>query len=174
MDRFCKLNNTDLRERFIKMKIARICEKTVVLVITAILCCGLTSPALSRGPDMHLCQIVAGEMVAEAVRGRLVETRAAEGRCVYVVALPEGVANATFVIYRHEARDYGELRDAQDGEVTRLDGLGDEAVLSFDPETKRYWLLVLQRDLGTLQISGDDKELVRQVAATALQQLAGQ
>lgn len=46
--------------------------------------------------------------------------------------------------------------------------------LAFDKEAKRYWLLVVKRGLVTLQVSGDDPDQVRQVAAAALLRYAGQ
>jgi hypothetical protein len=46
--------------------------------------------------------------------------------------------------------------------------------LTFDAEAKRYWLLGGKRGLVTLQVSGDDPAQVRQVAAEALRQYAGQ
>lgn len=136
--------------------------------------CVLFATENGRGEDTHLCQIVPGETVAQAVQGKIMETKAAEGRCVYMVAMPEGRGSAAFVIYRHGAGDYEGLRAAMEDGVSKVDGLGDEAALSFDKEANRYWLLVVKRGLVTLQVSGVDKDLVQQVATAALQQYAGQ
>lgn len=157
-----------------KTRIVRTCGRSVFLAICLALTCGFASQSLGKGPDMHLCQFVPGETVAEAVHGRLLETKAAEGRCVYIVAMPEGTGSAAFAIYQHEAGDYEGLRAAMEDEVTNVDGLGDEAALSFDKEANRYWLLVVRRGLVTLQVSGTDKDQVQQVAAAALQKYAGQ
>jgi hypothetical protein len=136
------------------------------------LCATLASGAESA---RDVCQVVTGDTVARAVQGRIVETRPAEGRCVYLVALGEGgAADRAFVVYRHEPGDYDGLREVLAGEITKLEGLGDQAVLTFDAEAKRYWLLVGKRGLVTLQVSGDDPAQVRQVAAAALRQYAGQ
>lgn len=147
----------------------------VFLAAGAILWSLLATRAQAEGAGADVCKIVTGESVARAVQGRIVETKSAEGRCFYLVASPEGgAANRAFVVYRHEPGDYAGLREVQEGEITVLEGLGDEAVLTFDAEAKRYWLLVGKRGLVTLQVSGDDPAQVRQVAAEALRQYAGQ
>lgn len=157
-----------------KSKMFRIDVRTAFLTISVALCCSCASHAHGREPDMHLCQIVPGETVAGAVHGRILETSAAEGRCIYTVALPEGSGSSVFVVYRHEAGEYEDLRAAMEGEVTQIAGLGDEAALSFDKDANRYWLLVVRRKLVTLQVSGADKDLVRLVAEAALPQFSGQ
>lgn len=149
------------------------CLRAVVLAAAFLGGAALAAPAFGREANLHLCQIIPGEIVAEAVHGRLQESRAAEGRCIYMVGLPEGKGTAAFVIYHHDAGEYQGLRDAQEGELTKIDGLGDEAVLAFEPEGKRYWLLAVKRGMVALQVSGDDKEQVRQVGAVALEQFAG-
>lgn len=157
-----------------KSRMFRIDVRTALLTISVALWCSFASHAHGRGPDLHLCQIVPGETVAEAVHGRIMETKAAEGRCIYTVALPEGSGSSVFVVYQHEAGEYEDLRAAMEGEVTPVDGLGDDAALSFDQDANRYWLLVVRRKLVTLQVSGADKDLVRQVAEAALPQFSGQ
>lgn len=143
--------------------------RNVFMAACTVLWCFFVSCANGVEPGTDLCQIVTGKSVAQAVRGQIVETKSAEGRCVYIVAFPEGGAkNRAFVVYRHEASAYEGLREAQAGEVTQVAGLGDEAVMTFDRETKRYWLLVVKRGRVILQVSGDDKDQVRQVAAAAL------
>ena len=71
-------------------------------------------------------------------------------------------------IYQHEASDYEGLKDAMEGEIKRVMGIGDEAVGAIDSESNRYWLLVVKRGQVTYQVSGNNEELVRKVAATAL------
>lgn len=145
---------------------------TAFLATCVSLCVLFFAAENGRGEDTHLCQIVPGETVAQAVQGKIMETKAAEGRCVYIVTMPEGRGTAAFVIYRHGADDYQGLRDAQEGEITKIDDLGDEAVLAFDKEAERYWLLVVKRGLVTLQVSGNNPDQVRQVAAAALPQFS--
>lgn len=147
--------------------------RPVVLATAFIVWVALAAPAFGGEANLHLCQIIPGEIVAEAVHGRLQESRAAEGRCIYMITLPEGKGTAAFVVYQHDAGDFQGLRDAQEGELSNIDGLGDEAVIAFEPEAKRYWLLAVKRGVVTLQVSGDDKEQVRQVGAVALEQFVG-
>lgn len=152
-----------------KTKIRRPDVWIVFLAAWVLPWCLFATRAHGEGTGADVCQIITGEVVAQAVQGRIVETSSAEGRCVYIVALPEGGAtNRAFVVYRHEAGAYAGLREVLEGEVTQVTGLGDEAVLTFDREAKRYWLLVVKRGRVTLQVSGDDKDQVRQVAAAAL------
>ncbi|MHB8810863.1 MAG: hypothetical protein ACYC9M_12755 [Desulfobulbaceae bacterium] len=156
-----------------KTKNVRTYGRSVFLATCIALSCGFASPSFGKGPDVHLCQFVPGETVAEAVQGKIMETKAAEDRCVYIVAMPEGSGSAAFAIYRHEPVDYEGLRAEMEEGVTKVDGLGDEAALSFDKDANRYWLLVVKRGLVTLQVSGVDKDMVHRVAAAALQQYAG-
>jgi hypothetical protein len=51
-----------------------------------------------------------------------------------------------------------------EGEVKHLPGLGDEAVISFDGDSKRYRLLAVKRGQAALQVSGDSEKLVGKVA----------
>lgn len=156
------------------MKKRTLCADVRAAMLATVAIWGCTAfPSTGWGGDLHLCQLVSGEAVAEAVHGRMTETRAAEGRCIYFVTMPEGRGSAAFVIYQHPAADYEELRAVQEGEIIKVDGLGDEAVLTVDKEAKRYWLLATLRDKVTLQISGDDADQVRQVGSAALEQFAG-
>ena len=100
------------------------------------------------------------------------ETKSLEGRCVYIVGFKEtDVPSRAFVIYQYEASDYESLRDAMEGEIKPYKGIGDEAVISFDSETHRYWLLLVKREKVTYQVSGDNEDLVGKVAGAALQKL---
>ena len=73
-----------------------------------------------------------------------------------------------FVIYRHPAGDFAGLKEAEEGKGDVLKGVGDEASLTFDKDTKRYWLLVTKHGLVTLQISGEDRDAVRKIAAAVI------
>lgn len=158
-----------------KMRSGQTTGRTALSAVCVALWCLFATLVYGAESARDVCQVVTGDTVARAVQGRIVESRPAEGRCVYLVALATGgAANHAFVVYRHEPGEYDGLREVLEGEVTKLEGLGDEAVLTFDPEAKRYWLLVGKRGLVTLQVSGDDSAQVRQVAAAALRQYAGQ
>ena len=136
----------------------------------AVLCCGLVSPAQGKGSDLHLCQFVPGDDVAQAIHGRIIKVEAAQGKCIYTVASPdENAFTRVFVVNQYEASEYEGLRAALEGEVSRVDGLGDEAALAYDSAMQRYSLLAVKRGQVALQIAGDDKDQVRQVAQAALE-----
>lgn len=132
----------------------------------------LSSIAYDKGQAADICEIIPGTEIAAAVDGKIIETKSLDNRCVYIVGFkgidPPGRA---FVIYLHEASDYEGLRDAMDGEINHLEGIGDEAVLSFDREAGRYWLLFVKRGEVTCQVSGDNEDMVRKIAATALKKV---
>ncbi|MCJ7600127.1 MAG: hypothetical protein MUO63_01340 [Desulfobulbaceae bacterium] len=133
----------------------------------------LNSIVYGGGNAIDICKIIPGDEVAKAIYGKIVETKSLDGRCVYIVEFKESdVPRRAFVIYQHEASDFDSLRDSTEGEVKHLTGLGDEAVISFDGELKRYWLLVVKRGQVTYQVSGDNEDLVRKVAGVALKKLA--
>jgi hypothetical protein len=155
-----------------KKRGARSGIRAVLLATCAALSVCFFQAGKGKANDIHLCQIVPGETVAQAVNGKIKDTRAAEGKCVYTVIMPEGSGCAAFAIYQHPAGEYEGLRSVLEGESTRLDDLGDDAVLTFDQEAERYWLLVTRGGVVTLQISGDKADHVQQIAAAALQQYA--
>jgi hypothetical protein len=132
----------------------------------------LVSAAYGEGKAIDICKIIPGVDVAKAVDGKIIETKSLEGRCVYIVGFKEtDMPGLAFVIYQHEASDYEGLKDAMEGKIKSHKGIGDEAVISFDSETKRYWLLVVKRGKVTFQVSGDNEDLVDKVADAALQKL---
>jgi hypothetical protein len=132
----------------------------------------LSSSAYGAGQAADICEIIPGGEIAAAVAGKIIETKSLDNRCVYIVGFkgadPPG---RTFVIYQHEARDYDGLRDAMDGEITHLEGIGDEAVMSFDGEAGRYWLLVVKRGQVTYQVSGDNEDMVRKIGVAAVRKV---
>lgn len=133
----------------------------------------LQPSAHAAGPAEDICRDIPGPEIAKAVGGHVLETKSLEGRCVYIVGF-KGAAKPSraFVIYRHDAAAYDGLKEAMEGKIKRLKGIGDEAVMSFDSTTERYWLLVVKRKMAAYQVSGDDEELVLKVAAAALKQSA--
>lgn len=72
------------------------------------------------------------------------------------------------VIYRHPADDFTGLKDAEDDTGEAVTGIGDEARLTFDKDSNRYWLLVTKHGLVTFQISGGDREAVLKIAAAVM------
>ena len=118
-------------------------------------------------PDV--CKDIPGTVVAQAVSGKFQETKSYEGRCVYFLSsknTPDKIE--AFVVYRHPADDFAGLKEAEEGKGEVVEGVGDEASLTFDKETNRFWLLVTKHGLVTLQISGEDKEAVHKIAAAVI------
>lgn len=146
--------------------------RLALLCLTSCACISgpLRSEAYGQENVIDLCRELPGETVAKAVDGNLLETKSMPGRCLYIVDFKNsGAPSRAFVVYWHKAEDYDALKAAMDGELKQIQGLGEEAVISFDMESGRYWLLAFRRDRATYQISGDNEELVRKVAEAALQ-----
>jgi len=145
----------------------------LLCVTAAISLFGPLSPkAHGKGKATDLCKIIPGGEIAKAIGGKIMETKSLDGRCVYIVGFGQtDPPSRAFVIYRHEAGDYDALKDAMEGKIKTVKGIGDEAVGSFDSQSNRYWLLVVKRGQVTYQVSGDNEDLVRKVAVAALRNL---
>jgi len=132
----------------------------------------LIPKAHGQAKATDLCKIIPGGEIAKAIGGKIMETKSFEGRCVYIVGFGQTDSpRRAFVIYRHEASEYDALKDAMEGKIKTVKGIGDEAVGSFDSQSNRFWLLVVKRGQVTYQVSGDSEDLVRKVAVTALRNL---
>lgn len=130
------------------------------------------TPVQGGETAVDVCRGIPEEQVARAVRGRILEAKPYEGKCVYIVAFDdEALPRRTFVVYRHEADEYDGLRRALPGKVEKIEGLGDEAVMSYDSESMRYWLLVGKRGQVAFQVSGDDPDTIRRLAEVVLPRL---
>jgi len=122
-----------------------------------------------------LCQVIPGTEVADAVGGTLLETKTSVNGCVYIVGFKSGEPpGRAFVIYRHEPGAFEGLKDAMDGSVGNLKGIGDEAVIGRDRYSGRYWLLAVIHGKVTYQFSGDDVDMTLKVARAALKMDDGQ
>ena len=121
---------------------------------------------------VSVCARVPGEAVAAALAGKLLDARPVNvkdftaARCVYGIEIAGG--RRTIVIWINPASDYDGLRDAADGPVTPVSGVGDKAHQTFDADTKRYWLRAVQRGKATVQVSGERPEWLQTVARLAL------
>ena len=147
--------------------------RTVMLVASLAAAPFFGFPAAHGGePGADVCSFIPDEEVSLAVKGRVLDSKAYGDKCVYIVAFEdESLPRRTFVVYRHEADAYEGLRGALEGKVDKVEGLGDEAVMSYDEESMRYWLLVNNRGKVTFQVSGDDPETVRRLAEVVLPRL---
>jgi hypothetical protein len=129
----------------------------------------LPSLTQARENEPDICKDIPGEIVAQAVSGQLKQARSYDGRCVYFISSKDTPTKMdAFVIYRHPADDFAALKETEEGKGEVLEGVGDEATLTFDKDTKRYWLLVTKHGLVTLQISGEDRDAVRKIAAAVI------
>ena len=164
-------NNTKMIEKTVyNISSSKFQVGILMCVIVAIMLFGpLNAKARGQEKASDLCKIIPGNEVAKAVGGKIIETKSAEGRCVYIVGFEQSDSpRRAFVIYQHEASDYEGLKDAMEGEIKPVKGIGDEAVVAIDSESNRYWLLVVKRGQVTYQVSGNNEKFVRKVAATAL------
>lgn len=126
-------------------------------------------------PAADVCRAVPEEDVAAAVKGRVLDSASYDGKCVYIVGFDdEALPRRTFVVYQHAADEYEGLRRTLTGEVENIDGLGDEAVMTYDEESMRYWLLVGKQGRVAFQVSGDDPDMLLRLAEVTLAKLASE
>jgi hypothetical protein len=148
----------------------------LIAIAAVTLAAGETLPPDPTTSDV--CALIPGDRVAEALQARLVETRLVRpggsyARCVYTVSMgdaanPEPTA---VVLWLHNAADFEELRGYQEDPWQPVEGLGDEAFITFHPDDARHDLYVLVRDVATIEVTGEDAHAVRTVASTALDRL---
>lgn len=132
----------------------------------------ISIPSYGEEPATDVCSAIPEEDVAAAVKGRVLDSGAYDGKCVYIVGFDdEALPRRTFVVYQHEADEYEGLRRALTGKVEKVERLGDEAVMAYDEESMRYWVLVVKRGQVAFQVSGDDPDMVRRLAEVALARL---
>ena len=131
------------------------------------------APVYGEGAAADICRLIPGDKVARAIEGKLLEAKSFEKRCLYIVGFKEAtLPEQAFIIYSHDAGEYESLKNAMEGEQKPLSGLGDKAVIGFDAESTRYWLLIGKNGHFTLQVSGADEGMVRKVGASAVDVLA--
>jgi hypothetical protein len=146
--------------------------RTVVLTASLVVVPFFGFQAHGGEAEADACRNIPDEEVARAVKGRVLDSSPYDDKCVYIVAFDdEALPRRTFVVYRHEADAYDGLRSALEGEVTNVPGLGDEAVMTYDEESMRYWLLVVKRGQLTFQVSGDDPDTIHRLAEVVLPRL---
>lgn len=122
-----------------------------------------------------VCAVVPGAQVARALGGTLDDVKlnrpgGTHARCRYTVTLPGNgkPVQAVLLLWLHAAGDFDPLRSYHEGPVKQVDGLGDAAFTTVDPDTGRHGLLVLVRPLATVEVTGPDAATVRAVATTAV------
>lgn len=122
-----------------------------------------------------VCILVPGSDVATATGGRLVETMLVRpdgrfARCRYTVSVGAGDRERrdVYVVWLHSAVDFDDLRKHQDDPVEPVARLGDEAFVSFHPDSERHDLFVLLRGIAAVEVTAPTAAGARAVAETSL------
>jgi len=124
-------------------------------------------------PDIKACEIVSGEEVAKFAGGKmLVKPTAVSFFCSYVVEL-EGVGTETYQLTFDSAANTELLLEHISGEEKgdKVDGILDEAYLGRDSLNVQYQLRALQKGKLGMNVNGDRKEVVLQIARLAATRL---
>lgn len=133
-------------------------------------------------PDLltlDVCALVTGEEVAHVVSATLAETKrfnSPDGdvaRCVYIVApvAGDGSEPRAIAVELEPPSNFAEVRVYVDEPTRDVEGLGDGAWTSIDPDTGRTRLWVLRRGVATLYLTGDDETELRKIAELVLSKL---
>jgi hypothetical protein len=128
---------------------------------------------------LDVCALVPGAEVAAAVAASLQETKGYNSpdgdiaRCVYIVAPLEGNGSKprAFAAELEGASSFAEVRPYVEEPTRDVEGLGDGAWTSRDPDTGRFRLWVLRRGVATLYLTGDDEAELRMIAKLVLSKL---
>jgi len=141
---------------------------------------GFTWPASLPALDLaHLdvCSRVPGAEVAGLADGSLKQARLFNdpdgdlARCTYFVAITASGAEAqtAFSIEVSAEEDFVEIRPYVEAPIHEVAGLGDGAWAYRDPDSmNRLRLYVLSKGVATLDVTGEDEQQVRKVAALAI------
>jgi hypothetical protein len=122
--------------------------------------------------SVNVCESVAGETLAKSVSGRLLDARAVNvknfqsARCLYGVEI--GGTRRTFVLWYNPADDFDGLRKVAEPPVQPVAGIGDQAYTTFDKDSKRYTLTAVKRGKVTIQVTGEQVDLIQAIARLAL------
>jgi len=148
----------------------------VLLAAAAGFSCAASLPALDLA-HLEVCSRVPGGEVARSVGGTLDEARpfndpeGALARCTYFVKLPAagGGQPAVFSVEVSAEEDFVEVRPFVEAPIHEVAGLGDGAWGYRDPDSmNRLRLYVLRKGVATIDVSGEDEQQVRTVAALAI------
>jgi hypothetical protein len=121
---------------------------------------------------VNVCESVVGEALAKTVAGRLLDTRAVNvknfqsARCLYGVEI--GGTQRTFVLWYNPADDFDGLRKVAEPPVQPVAGIGEQAYTTFDKDSKRYTLTAVKRGKVTIQVTGEQVDLIQAIARLAL------
>jgi hypothetical protein len=122
--------------------------------------------------SVNVCERIPGSELAGAVGGRLLETRPvnikdfAPARCVYTIEIKG--AKHGFVVWLSPPDDYAGLRKAADPPLKPISGVGEQAHVTFDKDTKRYQLTAVRAGKVTIQVTGEQEGWIEAMAKLTL------
>lgn len=154
----------------------------VAALVVVLAGASIGSAADAAVPDLaalDVCALVPGDQVARAVGAPLAETRrfnSPDGdiaRCVYLVAPAAGgdPPARAFAVELQQPASFLEVRPYVEEPIRDVDGLGDGAWTYRDPDTGRFRLHVLRRDVATIYLTGEDEGELRALAELVLSRL---
>lgn len=124
---------------------------------------------------VNVCQLVPGEAVAQAVSGKLTETRPFQdkviSRCTYLITLAATGKPAGYIVWMQPEANFEELKKYTASPLTPVAGLGDGAYIFQDKGDGRFKLRVLKRGDLMFEATGDSAESARKVADVVAAQL---
>jgi hypothetical protein len=153
----------------------------VAIALGSVLCAGIALAQVGRDLEsVDVCRVIAGEAVAAAVGGKLVEVRPFTPkpptftRCTYFVDVPgpQKPLRKGYALWLYPPADFVELRGFTEGKITDIAGLGDGAYGFQDPGDGRFKIRVLKRGDVTIEATADTADAARTVAGVALASLA--
>lgn len=137
---------------------------------------GAASTTRRDSNSLDACKAVPGDSVASALGGKLAEARSVKGgdslaaKCVYTI-VPSGPGNSAhkiYILWLMPAQDFDSMKKLQEGPVKKVDKLGDDAFITFHPETKRHDLMTVKRGKIAIEVTGEDVDSIRKIAQQAL------
>ena len=150
-----------------------------VLSILGALCVAAPLAAQTKGSaaakitpvPANACARLRGHEVASAAGGTLLEefvapTNGADSRCRYRI-IARG-RQLVIMLWIMPPEHFAALRRFQQDVVGPRSGVGDDAVLSFHPDTEQWDLLAHRKGRIVTRVTGPDSAIVRRVAQSAL------
>lgn len=137
------------------------------------------SPGAVDLSTLDVCALVPGSELAAAAGATLEEAKrfnSPDGdiaRCVYIVG-PTGDAGTeprAIAVELEPEADFAEVRPYVEEPTRDVEGLGDGAWTSRDPDTGRFRLWVLRRGVATLYLTSADEADLPKVAELVLSKL---
>lgn len=129
---------------------------------------GRASQAPRDWTTLNVCQLVPGDVVAQAVGATLNQAQPffdkTFSRCTYRVTLKATNKPAGYVVWMQPEADFEGLKGVTESPMTPVPGLGDGAYIFEDKEYGRFKLRVLKRGDLMFEATGDSAISARKVA----------